>query len=115
PIHLHCHFHGWMRYIHSIVVRTFPISRRYHYFCRPSEMVRQTLLRHRNGLSVPAPECGAMSHFRQSVLHLLNRRRIVHGVLRSEKHTSELQSRENIVCRLLLEKKNPPPLSVQHE
>src|SRR5690606_41070965 len=26
--------------------------------------------------------------------------------LRSEEHTSELQSRENIVCRLLLEKKN---------
>src|SRR5690606_40457822 len=27
-------------------------------------------------------------------------------LLRSEEHTSELQSRENIVCRLLLEKKN---------
>src|SRR5690606_41677817 len=26
---------------------------------------------------------------------------------RSEEHTSELQSRENLVCRLLLEKKNP--------
>src|SRR5690606_39818076 len=28
------------------------------------------------------------------------------GLLRSEEHTSELQSRENLVCRLLLEKKN---------
>src|SRR6266511_4958476 len=28
-----------------------------------------------------------------------------HLVLRSEEHTSELQSRENLVCRLLLEKK----------
>src|SRR5690606_41629769 len=28
------------------------------------------------------------------------------GVVRSEEHTSELQSRENLVCRLLLEKKN---------
>src|SRR5690606_40751038 len=28
------------------------------------------------------------------------------GFLRSEEHTSELQSRENLVCRLLLEKKN---------
>src|SRR5207302_10264555 len=28
-----------------------------------------------------------------------------HGVARSEEHTSELQSRENLVCRLLLEKK----------
>src|SRR5690606_39776445 len=28
-----------------------------------------------------------------------------HGDPRSEEHTSELQSRENLVCRLLLEKK----------
>src|SRR5690606_10523639 len=28
------------------------------------------------------------------------------GTWRSEEHTSELQSRENVVCRLLLEKKN---------
>src|SRR5690606_29878325 len=28
------------------------------------------------------------------------------GFVRSEEHTSELQSRENLVCRLLLEKKN---------
>src|SRR5207302_3789074 len=27
------------------------------------------------------------------------------GIARSEEHTSELQSRENLVCRLLLEKK----------
>src|SRR5690606_39888578 len=31
---------------------------------------------------------------------------LVMNVLRSEEHTSELQSRENLVCRLLLEKKN---------
>src|SRR3989442_8382777 len=30
------------------------------------------------------------------------------GVLRSEEHTSELQSRPHLVCRLLLEKKNQP-------
>src|SRR5690606_41899083 len=28
------------------------------------------------------------------------------NLIRSEEHTSELQSRENLVCRLLLEKKN---------
>src|SRR5690606_41633124 len=33
-------------------------------------------------------------------------RRIHFLRLRSEEHTSELQSRENLVCRLLLEKKN---------
>src|SRR5436309_8947079 len=33
-------------------------------------------------------------------------RRLVHAAsTRSEEHTSELQSRENLVCRLLLEKK----------
>src|SRR3712207_8912018 len=30
----------------------------------------------------------------------------VHKTLRSEEHTSELQSRQYLVCRLLLEKKN---------
>src|SRR5690606_41574536 len=32
--------------------------------------------------------------------------------LRSEEHTSELQSRENLVCRLLLEKKNHTNTSI---
>src|SRR5437870_10547793 len=42
------------------------------------------------------------------------------AALRSEEHTSELQSRGHLVCRLLLEKKNtsattdaPPPSSAQ--
>src|SRR2546430_3784435 len=30
---------------------------------------------------------------------------------RSEEHTSELQSQSNLVCRLLLEKTNTPPIS----
>src|SRR5256885_11685108 len=46
-------------------------------------------------------------------------RRLFH---RSEEHTSELQSPCNLVCRLLLEKKNrrlilrgaPPPIAVSH-
>src|SRR5690606_41716084 len=36
---------------------------------------------------------------------------VIHQALRSEEHTSELQSRENLVCRLLLEKKNTPAAS----
>src|SRR5690606_41636319 len=32
-------------------------------------------------------------------------RRDIPALMRSEEHTSELQSRENLVCRLLLEKK----------
>src|SRR3712207_1052945 len=34
-----------------------------------------------------------------------NRHRCVGGLIRSEEHTSELQSRQYLVCRLLLEKK----------
>src|SRR2546430_9526991 len=34
---------------------------------------------------------------------------------RSEEHTSELQSQSNLVCRLLLEKKNHPDLSLYTE
>src|SRR5690606_42116753 len=33
---------------------------------------------------------------------------VLPSAMRSEEHTSELQSRENLVCRLLLEKKNSP-------
>src|SRR3712207_8488588 len=33
---------------------------------------------------------------------------------RSEEHTSELQSRQYLVCRLLLEKKNKPGLPATH-
>src|SRR5688572_31674657 len=37
------------------------------------------------------------------------------GSRRSEEHTSELQSQSNLVCRLLLEKKNKAPKRIQHE
>src|SRR3989442_3169499 len=40
-----------------------------------------------------------------------SRRSVV--VLRSEEHTSELQSRPHLVCRLLLEKKKHPTSEVQ--
>src|SRR6266508_5265510 len=39
----------------------------------------------------------------QAAMHVLGRRPAAHG--RSEEHTSELQSRGHLVCRLLLEKK----------
>src|SRR5690606_41888389 len=41
-----------------------------------------------------------------SVRHNLIIYKVVVRRFRSEEHTSELQSRENLVCRLLLEKKN---------
>src|SRR3712207_7632371 len=35
----------------------------------------------------------------------------LYGLSRSEEHTSELQSRQYLVCRLLLEKKKIPPIA----
>src|SRR2546430_9761566 len=37
---------------------------------------------------------------------------IVKPISRSEEHTSELQSQSNLVCRLLLEKKNTQPAAI---
>src|SRR5258708_20240439 len=37
------------------------------------------------------------------------------GGLRSEEHTSELQSPDHLVCRLLLEKKKTHPLTTTHQ
>src|SRR5256886_6432562 len=39
--------------------------------------------------------------------------RVLSQLLRSEEHTSELQSQSNIVCRLLLEKKNTINLTMR--
>src|SRR5690606_41260755 len=51
---------------------------------------------------IPSPprDAGAPGHPRQP--------RAPGCLRRSEEHTSELQSRENLVCRLLLEKKKSP-------
>src|SRR5690606_39826044 len=46
----------------------------------------------KSGTSEPTPTQSQYANFRSAIL-------------RSEEHTSELQSRENLVCRLLLEKK----------
>src|SRR5687768_18298839 len=53
---------------------------------------------HRDGLA--SRRCGASQ---ESSRHVCVRRSA-----RSEEHTSELQSRLHLVCRLLLEKKNSP-------
>src|SRR5688572_32705323 len=48
----------------------------------------------------PAPRRAARRHHAGAQDH-------VRAALRSEEHTSELQSQSNLVCRLLLEKKKP--------
>src|SRR5690606_41015259 len=60
----------------------------------------------------PSAERRGSDHFLRLLPHLGHDRRPLFGAdherdrHRSEEHTSELQSRENLVCRLLLEKKN---------
>src|SRR3712207_7013065 len=55
------------------------------------------------------PELGSVELWRiraQNVEHPFHIHLAPFQVLRSEEHTSELQSRQYLVCRLLLEKKN---------
>src|SRR3712207_8520423 len=51
---------------------------------------------------VVAEEQGEVGHVTVGAVGILR----AHGHPRSEEHTSELQSRQYLVCRLLLEKKN---------
>src|SRR5438067_6504419 len=57
--------------------------------------------------------CDFLCHKKLSFLHLpvfeFHRR-----ITRSEEHTSELQSRFDLVCRLLLEKKKKPQIHIRH-
>src|SRR2546427_5522985 len=50
------------------------------------------------GQGVPGPQQGVASGMAATAQQ-------IGGALRSEEHTSELQSQSNLVCRLLLEKK----------
>src|SRR5205809_4792256 len=52
-----------------------------------------------------APLSGPLRHLSPGVRSLRDR-----CLARSEEHTSELQSRLHLVCRLLLEKKTVPPV-----
>src|SRR5256885_10539756 len=55
--------------------------------------------------SEPARVAAALARVYELFPVLFERRRQKAGTLRSEEHTSELQSPCNLVCRLLLEKK----------
>src|SRR5206468_11877554 len=55
----------------------------------------------------PPPVKDDAKFFSAEALDKANKKiRTIYGEYRSEEHTSELQSRSDIVCRLLLEKKN---------
>src|SRR2546430_3696203 len=79
--------------------------------------------RHRVGRRAPQPAALRSAHLRVDRLRAhrvgrslsglrFSRTRPEHRWPRSEEHTSELQSQSNLVCRLLLEKKNIYAVSV---
>src|SRR3712207_8221253 len=58
------------------------------------------------------PVAGGLGLGRQ--VHDQNRERAAAPAARSEEHTSELQSRQYLVCRLLLEKKKKKNINYTH-
>src|SRR5947209_17833943 len=62
---------------------------------------------HRDLHSFPTRRSSDLADGMAAPFHYYFRRHdpVMHGVIRSEEHTSELQSRQYLVCRLLLEKK----------
>src|SRR3712207_7828075 len=64
-----------------------------------SSTVQQYQLLHRLGVGECKVNCSCPSHGST----------YQNNWLRSEEHTSELQSRQYLVCRLLLDKKSSPP------
>src|SRR2546422_6754103 len=61
------------------------------------------------GFSIRTELLGVSSFVRSCFLRPEKYRRLLHLFHRSEEHTSELQSRLHLVCRLLLEKKKKNP------
>src|SRR3989449_2291756 len=53
-------------------------------------------------------DASASPDFEAWLNKMTGKHKMVFDVPRSEEHTSELQSRLHLVCRLLLEKKKPP-------
>src|SRR5258708_12448114 len=67
--------------------------------------------------ALPISARGEQGSVRPAPVTVLEQALLENGDGRSEEHTSELQSPDHLVCRLLLEKKNnnsttPPPTSI---
>src|SRR3712207_7778393 len=59
---------------------------------------------------IPDTSHARLAHLSQSALHSN-----LCSMLRSEEHTSELQSRQYLVCRLLLEKKKTTTITIKQK
>src|SRR5260370_6494849 len=67
--------------------------------CMPAERIGRSMLRRTIGTTAPRSICNCPPD------NSARARKQNESSLRSEEHTSELQSHLNLVCRLLLEKK----------
>src|SRR5690606_26407818 len=83
-----------------------PLQRRRAVLLRPGEMALRKAMHEENLRAAGIAEL-VDRDLRAATAR--NHRRLLRfgAIVRSEEHTSELQSRENLVCRLLLEKKQP--------
>src|SRR5690606_41958027 len=70
---------------------------------RADSMRQSASIVRRTSCSMPRVFSGVAQLRAQAVFLLADLRCVVLAEIRSEEHTSELQSRENLVCRLLLE------------
>src|SRR5690606_40742265 len=72
---------------------------------RVGEIVAERIAAETGAIVAPMLPFGYSEAFRRFPGTVTLRAESIYSVMRSEEHTSELQSRENLVCRLLLEKK----------
>src|SRR5687768_18014271 len=76
---------------------------------RPDGLARADVKKHSSGIGehhgAVVVDCSAARKVERSAVDVGLARVRVRAVQRSEEHTSELQSRLHLVCRLLLEKK----------
>src|SRR5690606_41718722 len=82
-----------------------PRARAPHRARQPSRLLRRRVRQLICALSLEAGDPGEVSLAAHHRVQLDRPGSRYPDLLRSEEHTSELQSRENLVCRLLLEKK----------
>src|SRR3712207_7702961 len=85
-----------IRFIYFLMIRRPPRSTLFPY----TTLFRSFDGRCRHHHRSPTPSCSTSLYSRSLLSHRTGQSR------RSEEHTSELQSRQYLVCRLLLEKKN---------
>src|SRR3712207_7798540 len=94
-----------MRWFFFLMIRRPPRSTLFPY----TTLFRSSLTKSRK------PPCCVLTSFQTSATSTNRSReaksRTLAGLVRSEEHTSELQSRQYLVCRLLLEKKENLPRS----